>query len=95
MTKFEENAIQKQEDAYTEYFANRAYDYSCKMCSERGLDTHHHGCDNCPVKEAHMKALEEIASGKRKPPEKIHYGTKKFVYNNRITIVMNFYNTKD
>lgn len=95
MTKFEINGIHKQEEAYIESYANRAFAYSCKTCAERGLDTHRHGCENCPIKEAHIKALEEIKIGKRKAPKKFNYGARKYICNNRVTIVMNFYESKE
>lgn len=94
MTRFEANGVRKQEEAYIKSYADRAFAYSCKTCAERGLDSHRHGCENCPVREAHEKAIAEINSGKRKAAN-FNYGARKYICNNRVTIVMNFYESKD
>lgn len=104
MTKFETNGVKKQEDAYLKGFADKAFNYSCYECSVRGLDTHRHGCDNCPIAVAHAKAIKEIEEGKRKPDEKFHYGASKkysgnhsttVMYNFNITVNINTNNTKE
>lgn len=94
MTRFEEKAIQKQEEAYREDFAVRAFNYSCELCCSQGKDTAHHGCANCPIKEAHVTALTAIRSGERKR-EKIghtNYGAKKHQSRFGETIVMYSFN---
>ena len=58
--KFEENAIKKQEEAYKVSFAKKCFSYSCEMCSSRNLRASG-TCANCPIKEAHIRALTRIA----------------------------------
>lgn len=92
MTKFEENGVQKQEQAYQIGYANKMFTYSCTMCAGRNLDCHKHGCDNCPISIAHSRAIQEITEGKRKPNERVHYGASKHYYNGRTTTVMYNFN---
>lgn len=104
MTKFEVNGVQKQDEAWLVGYADKAFSYSCYQCATRGLDTHHHGCDNCPIAIAHEKALKEISKGKRKPDDKFHYGATRYnsrhgktevYYNFNITVNINATNTKE
>ena len=60
-SKFEENAIRKQDEAYKVSFAKRSFEYSCEMCCSRNLRASG-TCSNCPIKEAHIRALTRIAS---------------------------------
>lgn len=59
--KFEENAIRKQEESYKVSFAKKCFSYSCEMCSTRNLRPTG-TCANCPIKEAHVRALARIAA---------------------------------
>lgn len=88
-SKFEVNSIRKQEEAYKTSFAKRAFEYSCEICSSRNLRGGR-TCANCPIKEAHIKALLEIENGTRKAPDKFNYGASKKSNGNHITIVINF-----
>lgn len=60
-SKFEENAIRKQDEAYKVSFAKRSFEYSCEMCCSRNLRASG-TCSNCPIKEAHIRALTRIAT---------------------------------
>lgn len=102
MTKFEENGVQKQDEAWLVGYADKAFAYSCYCCSSRNLDCKRHGCDNCPIAVAHAKAIKEITSGKReRPSNKSNYGATRFhskhgktevYYNFNVTINMNTIN---
>ena len=91
--KFEELAIRKQDMAYKVSFAKKNFDWSCDQCCSKNLRGGRGNCSNCPVKEAHVRALAEIQLGNRKAPDNFKYGAKK-KYNNRgpVTIVINFHN---
>lgn len=92
-SKFLENAIEKQDGAYTISYAKKCFAYSCNMCASRnirgGLT-----CDNCPVKEAHCRAIERIerdGEPKRFNPNKgckVSKHTVKRTGNTYVTIVM-------
>lgn len=93
LSKFEELGIRKQEQAYKKTFAKKAFEYSCKLCCEqnkRPCGT----CNNCPIKEAHIKALAEIESGKRfcEPRKNPGYSTYKSKVHGeiKVTMVMHF-----
>ena len=94
MNKFEVNSIRKQDESWKEYYAIRAFQYSCEMCSSRNLRPGKK-CENCPVLEAHKRALREIKEGIRKAPESFNYGASKF-YNRKanggihVTVVIKF-----
>ena len=95
-SKFEENGIQKQEEAYKVSFAKRAFEYSCEMCCSRNLRASG-TCSNCPIKEAHVRALTRIASeGEKRPnnPMKRDYEVSQCVNkrsgNVHITLVMHY-----
>lgn len=93
-TKFEELAIRKQEQSYKIGFAKKNFAYSCNECCSKNLRGGRGTCANCPIKEAHIRALTEIQAGIRtQDNERIQYGAKK-LYNNRgqVTIVINFHN---
>lgn len=93
-TKFEELAIRKQEQSYKIGFAKKNFAYSCNECCSKNLRGGRGTCVNCPIKEAHIRALTEIQSGLRtQNEERIQYGAKK-KYNNHgpVTIVINFHN---
>ena len=95
MNKFVENSIKKQDQSYQIGFAKKNFSYSCEMCSSRGLTNGQFTCVNCPIKEAHIRALTEIQLGKRTKPEKAkftQYGASKFHNEKltRITIVVHF-----
>lgn len=64
-SKFEENAIRKQDEAYKVSFAKKCFEYSCEMCCSRNLRASG-TCANCPIKEAHIRALTRIASEEEK-----------------------------
>ena len=67
MNKFEEKAIMKQDEAYKTGFAKKQMNISCSICcsqNKRATGT----CAQCPIKEAHIKALLEIEQGKRVSP---------------------------
>lgn len=93
--KFELNAIQKQDEAYKVSFAKKCFDYSCNLCCKNNLRGGKGSCDNCPIKEAHIRAMIEIQSGVRGKERKLNdiptYGATKHNCNGRVTIVMNFY----
>ena len=95
-SKFEENAIRKQEEAYKVSFAKRSFEYSCEMCCSRNLRASG-TCSNCPIKEAHIRALTRIASeGEKRPnsPMKRDYEVSRSVNkrtgNIHITFVMHY-----
>ena len=91
--KFEELAIRKQEQSYKIGFAKKNFAYSCEQCASKNLRGGRGACANCPIKEAHIRALTEIQSGIRtQDNERIQYGAKK-LYNNHgpVTIVINFH----
>ena len=95
LNKFEENAIQKQDMAYKASFAKKQFAYSCELCCARNLRGGKGSCDSCPIKEAHINALTEIALGKREKPEKVgftKYGASKFRSEKcrSITVVVRF-----
>ena len=93
LNKFEENAIQKQEEAYKASFAKKQFEYSCKLCCECNLRGGKGSCDSCPIKEAHINALTEIALSKRGLPEKTgftQYGASKKRNGSHLTIVIHF-----
>ena len=90
LNKFEENAILKQEEAYKASFAKKQFIYSCELCCSRNLRGGKGSCDSCPIKEAHITALTEIALGKRGKPEKLNYGAIKKRNGSHVTIVIHF-----
>lgn len=87
--KFEVNAIQKQDEAYKVSFAKKCFEYSCALCCKNNLRGGKGSCDNCPIKESHIRAMIEIQSGQR-IHEKFNYGATKHTYDGRVTIVINF-----
>ena len=92
MNKFEEKAIARQDGAYKVSFAKKQMSISCSICcsqNKRLCGT----CANCPIKEAHIRALTEIAKGKR-GDDKVQYGAKKSYTRTKsgqviVTIVIN------
>ena len=90
MNKFVENGIQKQEESYKISFAKKQFYYSCEMCAGRGLANGQFTCANCPIKEAHIRALTEIELGKRGKPEKFNYQAQKKKNGSHVTIVIHF-----
>ena len=96
-SKFEENGIQKQEEAYKVSFAKRAFEYSCDLCCSRNLRASG-TCSNCPIKEAHIRALTRIASEGEKshsknfsaPNYETHKTVNKRSGNVHITLVMHY-----
>lgn len=92
MNKFEEKAIQKQDEAYKSSFAKKQMNISCSICcsqNKRPCGT----CANCPIKTAHVRALLEIEQGKR-GDNKVEYGAKKSYTRTKsgqiiVTIVIN------
>ena len=92
LNKFEELAIRKQEQSYKISFAKKNFAYSCEQCASKNLRGGRGACANCPIKEAHIRALAEIQAGARGKPETepVNYGATKHTYNGRVTIVINF-----
>ena len=95
MNKFVENSVKKQDQSYQIGFAKKNFVYSCEMCAGRGLANGQFTCANCPIKEAHIRALTEIQLGKRTKPEKVRfseYGASKFHNDkfHKVTIVVRF-----
>ena len=95
LNSFEEKAIKKQEEAYKASFAKKQFAYSCELCCSCNLRGGKGSCDSCPIKEAHIRALTEIALGKREKPEKAKftkYGASKFHSSkfHKVTIVVHF-----
>ena len=90
--KFEELAIRKQDMAYKEGFAKKNFAWSCDQCCSKNLRGGRGTCANCPIKEAHVRALSEIQAGIRWKPEteSMNYGATKHTYNGHVTIVINF-----
>ena len=95
-SKFEENAIRKQDEAYKVSFAKKCFEYSCEMCCSRNLRASG-TCSNCPIKEAHIRALTRIASEGEKrtnTPSKRDYEVSRSVNkrtgNIHITFVMHY-----
>lgn len=92
MNKFEEKAIARQDGAYKVSFAKKQMNISCSICcsqNKRPCGT----CANCPIKEAHVRALLEIEQGKR-GDDKVEYGAKKSYTRTKsgqiiVTIVVN------
>lgn len=91
-TRFEEMGIEKQNLAYKEGYAKKQFQISCNKCcyeNKRPIGT----CSNCPIKRAHIKALTEIAQGKR-GDDGVQYGAKKSYTRTKsgqiiVTIVIN------
>ena len=93
-TKFEENGVKKQEKAYKMSYANNCFEYSCEICcaqNKRPNGT----CANCPIKNAHIKAIKRIKENPEKKVGEIAkkgcstYKTK--VHGNvKVTVVMHF-----
>ena len=48
--KFIERGIRLQQEAMTKEMANKAFEYSCKCCCNRGLNI---TCDKCQIKMVH------------------------------------------
>ena len=46
MTKFEQVGVEFQYDARNKKEANRSFQYSCRVCCERGM---HIECDRCAI----------------------------------------------
>lgn len=93
LNSFEEKAIKKQEEAYKASFAKKQFAYSCELCCACNLRGGKGSCDTCPIKEAHITALTEIALGKRSKPEKTgftQYGASKKKNGSHVTIVIHF-----
>ena len=93
LNSFEEKAIKKQEEAYKASFAKKQFAYSCELCCACNLRGGKGSCDSCPIKEAHINALTEIALGKRGKPEKTgftQYGASKKKNGSHVTIVIHF-----
>ena len=96
-SKFEENAIRKQDEAYKVSFAKRSFEFSCDLCCSRNLRASG-TCSSCPIKEAHIRALTRIASEGEKNYRKNfsapNYETYKSVNkrsgNVHITLVMHY-----
>ena len=90
---FEEMGIQKQNESYLVSYAKKQFSYSCQKCC---LQNKRRGaCENCPIKDAHIQALTEIALGKRTKPERAkftQYGASKFHNDkfHKVTIVVHF-----
>ena len=92
MNHFEAKAIEKQDSAYKAGYAKKQMNISCSICcsqNKRATGT----CAQCPIKEAHVRALLEIESGKR-GNNKIEYGAKKSYTRKKdgsivVTIVIN------
>lgn len=92
MNHFETKAIEKQDNAYKVGFAKKQMNISCSICcsqNKRPCGT----CANCPIKEAHVRALLEIEQGKR-GNNKVEYGAKKSYTRKKdgsivVTIVIN------
>lgn len=50
MTKFEQVGVEFQYDARNKKEANRSFQYSCRVCCERGM---HIECDGCAIAVTH------------------------------------------
>lgn len=48
--KFQNIGVQKQYDSTSKAEANKKYEISCELCSQRGL---HIQCNQCAIKTAH------------------------------------------
>lgn len=84
---FEEMGIKKQEEAYKVSYAKKQFSYSCQKCC---LQNKSRGdCDECPIKDAHVKALTRIALSKSKE-ENFQYGASKKKNGSHVTIVIHF-----
>lgn len=78
MTRFESIGVDLQQNAETIQQAKRAFNYSCKLCCQRGLRL---DCDSCAIYGAHrtqisfIKAMEEDAkeSAQKQNPPKVHH----------------------
>lgn len=79
MNKFINNAITKQDSAWKREYADRAFAFSCDMCSSRNLL--HIPCHHCPIKIAHDRAIQEIESGERIRPR-----SRKFVNDSSVKV---------
>lgn len=59
MTKFEQIGINYQHDARTKEEANRAFNYSCTCCCNRGM---HIECERCAIACAHDHVIAAFDS---------------------------------
>lgn len=57
MTRFESIGVDLQQNAETIQQAKRAFNYSCRMCCQRGL---HLDCDSCAIYGAHKTQISFI-----------------------------------
>lgn len=57
MTYFERKGVELQEDAISVAEAVRRFNYSCRLCSERGHRTH---CEECPIAAAHEVQIDVL-----------------------------------
>ena len=54
MTKFENIGVLYQYDAQNKHDANKAFEYSCKCCCEKGMRIE---CDRCAIAHAHAMVV--------------------------------------
>lgn len=57
-------------------YAAENFEFTCKHM--RTLNACKWPCENCKLRMAYFNALDEIATGKRKKPEKLKQGRNKF-----------------
>lgn len=57
MTKFETVGVQFQHEAVTKEEAVRSFQYSCRVCSERGIRI---DCDRCCIASTHAVTIAAI-----------------------------------
>ena len=59
VSRFIENAVHKQEEAYKKGYAIQQFSYSCQRCIT-GNYRYDGACSDCPIKKAHVEALTRI-----------------------------------
>ena len=63
MTKFETVGVNYQYDAINKASANKAFQYSCRCCCQKGI---HLECDRCAIEHAHSLVIANFDDLERK-----------------------------
>lgn len=64
MTKFEQIGVELQYDACSLHQSSKNFQYSCRVCCERGMRIE---CDRCAIRATHEMTVAYFASTQENP----------------------------